>query len=75
MIDRKLTADELENVNGGRQIELGVYCNELYAKYGIERGDIDSLMKVCTNTELAKIRRLKTEIVSQFLFNIKKPED
>ena len=76
-MENKLAAEELKDVSGGRQFEIVGYCKDLYDKYGIARGDIDSLLKVCTEDERAKYYRLKAQAVRDaipIIFKIKKEE-
>ena len=55
MLTKKLTAEDLRNATGGGEAEMMEYCNELCSQYGLEEGDLEGLLKVCTKSEYSKL--------------------
>ena len=55
MEKKRLTEEELKKVLGGGVPEMMEYCNELCAQYGLEEGNLEGLLKICTNAEYAKL--------------------
>ena len=78
MMENKLTKEELKDVSGGMVLGYSRYCNELFEKYGIERGNMDELLKVCTAAERSQINRLKLDqirnVVIPNIFEEKRPQ-